>query len=58
MVASFLLGGLRGKVFLLFADSTDKQKIRPDSMWDFRKFIYTQCEVTAGDYSRCLKMNH
>jgi hypothetical protein len=25
-------GGLRGKVFSIFADSTDKQRIRPDSM--------------------------
>jgi hypothetical protein len=51
------LGGC-GKVFLLFADSTDRQKIRPDSIWGFRKFIDLPYEVTASGYNHCVKMNH
>jgi hypothetical protein len=58
MVASFLLLGGWAKVFLLFADSTDKQKIRPHSMWGFPKFIYIPYKVTAGGYNHCIKMNH
>jgi hypothetical protein len=54
----FSVGGRGVKFFLLFADSTDKQKIRPDSMWGFPKFIYIPYEVTAGGYNHCIKMNH
>jgi hypothetical protein len=52
------LGGCGVKFFLLFADSTDKQKIRPDSMWGFPKFMYIPYKVTAGGYNQCIKMNH
>jgi hypothetical protein len=45
------LGGCGVKFFLLFADSTDKQKIRPDSMWGSPKFICVPYEVTASGYN-------
>jgi hypothetical protein len=48
-------GGLRGKVFSIFADSTDKQRIRPDSMWGFPKFICIPHEVTADGYNRLIR---
>jgi hypothetical protein len=64
-------GGLRMKVFLLLADSTDKPESRPDSMRRFPKFTCIVDEVTEGDYNRlillggewregrcgCIKMN-
>jgi hypothetical protein len=47
-------GGCGLKFFLLFADSTDKQKKRPDSTWGFPKFMYIVDEVTADGYNRLI----
>ena len=48
------LGGLRIKVFLLFADNTDKQRSRPDSTWRFPKFIYVADAITRSGYNRLI----